>query len=220
MTLPRQPEREDVPQSEWADYDDVVATRSAYARTADGRADPFYGALLNSPPLARLLNDLSRYLIAGASRDSYTHAEREWVDLTLGRELQWRTGLYHHMSAAVAAGVRPAAIEALIEQRDDDLEPDERQLVEYVCSVVRDSVTDDAFSRLCDRFGTRGAVEYTILVCRLIMTQKAMTALGAENHGISDEQVCERLQGYLDGSTKIEDESERLALYAQRRIGP
>jgi alkylhydroperoxidase family enzyme len=215
--LPAQPQRDEIPEEERAAYDRVVASRRAWLGAPEGRADPFYGALLNSPPLANQLNDLTRYLIAGDARGSYTHAEREWIDLVLGCEFGWRTGLVTHMPFAVAAGVRPEGIQALIADRRDDLEPDERQLVDFVSDVVHDRVTDETYARLAERLGTRGAVEYTILICRLIMTQKLMTALGAEDRSasVTDADIAELAESFVRGTAKAPEMRERFAAYAQ-----
>jgi hypothetical protein len=212
--LPPQPDRESIPPHELEAYDLVVRTRSAYTSQDDpGKADVFYGALLNSPPLAGLLNDSARYLVSAELRGTFSDAEREWVDVVLAHELAWDAVLYGHMPDAVAAGVRPEAILAIRQGRDEDLTPEELQLATYVRRVLSGTVDAESYRALEARFGVRGAVEYTVLICRLIMTERLMRAFGLGGSERLTSEIDDRLRGLLDRTAPVPDVTARLRGY-------
>ena len=81
-----------------------------------------WGRCLNSPLFMDLISELG--VVArtrGEHPDSYSHAEREWADMVLSEELQAWGVYYAHIWDAVAVGVRPQAIQALRQGRDEDL---------------------------------------------------------------------------------------------------
>ena len=113
------------------------------------------------------------------------------------------------MLDAVAVGVRPEAIGALVAGRDDELTPDERQLADYVRHVVSRSVTQEEYDALEGRFGVRGAVEYTAWVGHLTMTALVVLAL---EPGLGERMrplAEERLRSILDGTADIPDPRAR-----------
>lgn len=163
---------------------------------------PYFAALLNSPLIADHISELGVvYRSRGTRGDSYGSADRVWVDLVLGRQLENGT-FYAFMPHAVAYGVRPQAIEALWREQEDALTAEERQLTEYVRAVVSHTVTDEAYAGIERRFGTRGAIEYTAFIGHLLMTLTLMKALGTINYPTTDEQIEERLRAALDGTLK------------------
>jgi hypothetical protein len=208
---PAQPDREAVRPEERAAYDRVVARQTAYryGTTAGDRAQSYFGALLNSPLIADHMSELGVvYRTRGESEDSYAHADREWVDMVLAHELGWNMVLYLHMPDAVAVGVRPEAIAALREGRNDDLTDDERELASYIRHFVHGTVAPDAYRRLEARIGVRGAVELTAFVGHLLMTIRVMQAIGIPAN--TDAEVDELLQGILDGTVEIPDPRARV----------
>src|ERR1700761_5051069 len=67
----------------------------------------YWGALLHSPPLAALTIGMGRFVRTAADRgDTYSHADREFVDQVLAAD--WKTNVVqgHHVPDAVSTGVR------------------------------------------------------------------------------------------------------------------
>lgn len=207
---PPQPHRDSVLPEDREAYDDVVSRQLAYGYTgfaamfpdehaeamstalgvggdpvlecdAADRVQPYMGAMLNNAPAMQLISDLGVVLRnCGERGDGYTHADREWVDMVLAEELGC-TGVYcAHMLDACAVGVRPEAIQALHQGRDEDLTRDELQLTRYIRQVARGTVTSDSYLAIEDRFGRRGAVEFTQFIGFLLMTIRLIQAFGAQ----------------------------------------
>jgi hypothetical protein len=166
----------------------------------DGRVQPYMGAMLNSPIVMRLISDLGAYFRArGETSDGYHHADREWVDMVLGEELQAWSIIYVHAFDAVAVGVRPQAIRALREGRDEDLTREELIKARYIRQVARGTVTPQSYGAIEDLFGRRGAVEYTAVIGWLTMTFRLIQAFGAQP-GFTPEMVDD-LVGRLEAGT-------------------
>lgn len=89
------------------------------------------------------------------------------------REFAYRRPMFNHVPRAVAAGMRPEAIQALRNHDDAALLPKERELAEFVRAVLAGSVDDRRWARMQARLGTRRTLEtasYALLdffVCRL-----------------------------------------------------
>jgi hypothetical protein len=197
---PTAPRRDELRAEELDAYDRVMARQLRdYGLT---QPVPYYAALLNSPLTCDHISELGVvYRWLGTRGDSYSNADRAWVDLVLGRQME-RGTFYAFMAHAVAYGVRPAAIEAVWRGRDDQLTEDELQLTEYVRQVAAGTVTDAAYAGIARRFGARGAVEYTAFIAHLIMTLTLMKALGSINYVVTEDEVEERLSAILDGSLR------------------
>lgn len=125
-----------------------------------GRVGGPFGVLMHSPGLAE------KVCQAGAQvrlRSELTMAERELALLSTAREkdaaYEWAT----HAPVGRQHGVREEAITAI---RDglptDDLEDDERDIIEFVRELLRTNrVSRDRFEALRQRHGTRWLVELT-----------------------------------------------------------
>ena len=164
---------------------------------------PYFSALLNSPLTCHHINELGVvYRWHGTRGDSYAQKDRAWVDLVLGRQMEKGT-FYAFILSAAAYGVRPAAIEAIWRERDEDLTPEELQLTLYIRQVVSQTVTDESYAGVQERLGPRGAVELTAFIGHLLMTLTLMKALDAINYTATDEQIEERLQSVLDGTADL-----------------
>jgi hypothetical protein len=206
---PRQPNRADVLSEEQAAYDGVVGRQRGYGYhefvklfpdehhaaleamvgvgtddiecDPDDQVQPYMGAMLNSPLIMNLVSELGVVLrTRGEQGNSYSHADREWVDMVLSEEFKSWGVYYGHMLDAVAVGVRPEAIKALREGRDEDLTREELQLTRYVRQVVHGTVTPESYLAIEERFGRRGAVEYTAFIGFLILTIRLIQAFGAQ----------------------------------------
>ena len=90
-----------------------------------------------------------------------------------GHAFAYRRPMINHLPRALHAGLRPAAIRALLEHDDGALRPDERELAEFVRAVLAGGVDDACWARMQARLGPRRTIEtaaYALLdvfVCRL-----------------------------------------------------
>jgi hypothetical protein len=225
---PPQPERSEIAPEELAAYDRVVARQAAYNYpetrklyppehllesqahdAASGRVQPYMGAMLNSPLIMDLISELGVVLrTRGEQGNSYEHKDREWVDMVLGEELQAWGVYYGHMLDAAAVGVRPEALQALREGRDEDLTRDELQLARYIRQVVRGTVTPESYLAIEERFGRRGAVEFTAFVGFLIMTIRLIQAFGAQPR--PEQHVNELIEMMVAGTVELPDAKARV----------
>jgi alkylhydroperoxidase family enzyme len=166
----------------------------------------YYGALLNAPAIGFHINAIGRLVReAGDHDDSYTHADREWVDMVLCHDWKTNVVMTGHLEDAIVRGVRPEAIKALRDGREEDLTDDERQLTDYIRMVRDGRVTDEAFDALQARMGDRGATEYTAFIGYLMMTMRLISALTGDD-GPTDDVIDGRLQAFLDGSAPLPTE--------------
>jgi hypothetical protein len=207
---PPQPPRSEIPPEELEDYDYVMNRlgRLTEEYRTLGPGD-YHGALLNCPPVAAGLNRLGAVARTGSKRGSYTDAERELADVVLCKDFGYNGVLPIHLPDMFAVGVRPEAIDAIRKDHEEDLTEDERQLVGYIRAVSRGEVTDEWFAAMVERFGLRGAVDYTGFVCFLVCTMRMWSALGVRNP--SDREVDELIEGLQGGRVKIPDPEAHLA---------
>jgi alkylhydroperoxidase family enzyme len=205
--LARPPERDEVDASERVAYDAVVE-RTTRVHGVGGQAEKYFGALLNSPPLAASLAELGTQVRRGQLRGTYTDAERELMDIALAVELGSNAILPIHVPDALAVGVRPEAIEALLRRRQDELTDDERQLVSFARQFVAGDVTDESYAELRERFGERGALEFTVLLGFLLMTIRLWQALGVPEP--TDEEIDALLRDLRSGAASLPDPDARI----------
>jgi hypothetical protein len=199
---PPRPERDEVPANEVDDYDFVMARlgRLTEEYRTLGPGD-YHGALLNCPPVAAALGRLGAVARTGSLRGSYTDAERELADVVLSVDFGYNGVLPIHLPDMFAVGVRPEAIDAIRHRREDDLTGEERQLVGYIRAVSRGEVTDEWFEAMVQRFGLRGAVDYTGFVCFLVCTMRMWSALGVRNP--SDDEIDGLITDLREGRVAI-----------------
>src|SRR6185437_7363502 len=107
------PSREQIEDSELPDYDAVIKRQAKLWAGAPTDSNAYFGALLNSPPLAAAVVQLGAVFRTGSLRGTYSDAERELVDVVLGVDLGYNTILKLHLPDMVAVGVRLEAIEAI-----------------------------------------------------------------------------------------------------------
>jgi hypothetical protein len=205
--LEPRPDRASIPEEERADYD-AVLERTERIHGLDGVAATYFGAILNAPPLAAVIAQYGTRVRQGQLRRTYTDAERELMDLALARELGSGAILPIHVPDAVAVGVRPEAVEATLAGDDAALTPEELQLVEYARSFARGTVDDAQYAGIRERFGPRGAVEFTILLGFLTMTIRLWQALGVREP--TEAEIDLLLQRLRDGTLEIPDAEARI----------
>lgn len=206
--LPSKPARSSVAADELEDFD-AVETRTQ--RVDYGRYDVparYFAALQNTPPLAAGLVRMGTLVRQGGLRGSYTDAERELVDVVLGCDFGYNGIFTVHLPDAVAVGVRLEAIEAIRSGHEELLLDDERQIAEYARAVVSGTVDDELFAAITERFGHRGAIEFTVFIGFLLMTIRMWQALGVPNP--TDAEMDELMQGLQDGSIPVPDPAARI----------
>ncbi len=208
---PPAPRPEDIAPEDRAAYERALERReSAGSSVEDSR---YYAALLNSPQLADLLSEGGRFFTSSDLRGTYTHGEREWVDQVLFHELSDNRIVGRHMLGAIANGVRPEAVRALRAGRDQDLTPEELQLTRYIRSVVNGQLTDEEFADIVQRFGLRGAIEYTAFTCWLLMVLRNHQALDVWYDGVrppdhpmsacTDEEIEDLVRRFCEGRVPL-----------------
>jgi hypothetical protein len=182
--LPIQPARDQVPAEDQPAYDGVITRLRMMLGAGEGSPDEFfsageyYGALLNSPPMCATLVQLGTLVrTAGERPDTYSHADREFVDQVLSAEFDTTVVQAFHLPDAIAAGVRMEAVEALRRGDDDALTDDEQLLASYIRAVVRGQVDDAIWERMLARLGRRGLIEYTVFITFLQLIIRLMQAL-------------------------------------------
>jgi hypothetical protein len=186
----------------------VVARQARLWAGAHTSSNEYFGALLNSPPLAAGLVQLGRAVREGGRRGAHSDAERELVDIVYSVDFGYNAILYLHIPDILACGVRPEAIEALRSGREERLDAGERQIVAHARAVAGGTVTDEQFAALAERLGHRGAVEFTVLCGFLVCTFRLWQALGVSER--SDAEVDGLLRAQLDGSAAAVDPAARI----------
>jgi len=217
----QQPPRDRFAGEELAAYDAVLERMVPMRSTVPGLAPQFderigapdigeyWGALLHSPALAEITIRMGRFVRAAADGgDSYSHADREFVDQVLAAD--WRTNVVqgHHVPDAVSTGVRIEAIEALRAGDEERLTDDERLLARFVRATVSGTVDDALFAAMRERLGERGLVEYTGFILWLQWIIRMMQVLGC--HDEDDAVVAALIEGIKDGSVAVPDFRERI----------
>jgi len=147
-----------------------------------------FGPLLHAPRVARGVLELGGALRnlgdAGADDGALGDDLAELIALVVfaqmhgeaseqGREFVYLRPMVNHVPRALQAGVRRAAIRALVEEDDDALLPEEREIATFVRAVLAGSVDAACWARIEARLGVRRTIEaasYALLdffVCRL-----------------------------------------------------
>jgi truncated hemoglobin YjbI len=213
---PTQPRRTEIPEEERPAYDAVVGRMRKMFGAAEAPVEDhfevgeYFGALLNSPPMTSIASQMGTFVrLAGSSGNSYSHADREFVDQVLSAD--WKTNVVQgvHIPDAVGAGVRLEAIEALRYGHEEDLNEDEQLLARFIRQVVSGTVDDETYGRIEDRLGTRGLVEYTGFILWLQWIMRMMQALGTAD--LADEEVDRIIAELRAGSNHNTDYESRLA---------
>jgi hypothetical protein len=214
-----QPPPHAVRPGELAAYQRVVGRQSAYGYTAGTagyeqrpvgqEAGPYFGPLLRSPIIADHLSELGVfYRRRGEEGDSFSHRDREWVDIVLGNHLGFN--MWGHICDGLAVGVRGEAVLAVLERRDADLEADEARFA----SIIRrfaDGLIDDGndWEFLKGRFGERGAIEYLAWLGHLTMTIRLIQAF-IGNRGMTDGEAAAKVRAVMRGEIPLPDPAARI----------
>jgi hypothetical protein len=184
-------------------YDSVVQRAQRMGHTIE-TGYSYYGRLLWSPVLGNLLSELGRTVRRLGDRgDSYTHADREFVDQVLAVDLQTNVVQKRHVPDALSTGVRLEAIEALRERRETDLSTSERELADFIRSVISGKMDAKSWDRIESRMGKRGAVDYTIFILYLQLTMRLHQAVGMPE--FPEAELTRMLAEFKAGTRPIPD---------------
>ncbi len=191
------PTRDDVDPEDRADYDTALRYWSAMFVTGDAvdiSVSPWASAMMHSPRFSVARSQLSTLLRTAPDRaGTFSHADREFVGMVIGRHLKTNAVSAIHASDAVAVGVRPEAIQALYAGRDEDLTEHERSLAVFIREVVDGRLSDSSFDDMQRRLGTRGVVEYIYYITMIWTVMRQVQAFGATEP--SDEEVLQIVGG-------------------------
>ncbi len=207
---PRLPNRSAIPEDELADYDAALArARNMRADQPGASVPPYFAAVLNSPPIAAGLGNMGRLVrTAGEREGSYSHRDRELVDQVLSA--LWETNVVQstHLPDALAVGISLETIGAIRAGRDDDLSDGDQALAAYVRAVATGTVDDASYAAIVDRFGPRGAVEFTVFIGFLMATVRLHQALGMDDP--SEQDITDLIASFRDGSRTVPDFRTRI----------
>jgi hypothetical protein len=207
---PARPKRADIAPDELELYDEALTRVAGWRATTpsdDFEPIPYFGVLLNSPPIAARQTKTGSTVRGIGNRDgSYSHADREWVDQVLSYTFDYYGVLGVHTPDAIAVGVRLEAIEALRDGREDDLTDDERFLTAYIRQVISGTVTEASYERLEQRLGKRGAIEYTYFIGYLQMVIRLHMAFGCPSP--TRAEIDEVLNGFREGTHDVRPDWE------------
>lgn len=172
-------------------------------------AGPYWGTILHAPAFALHRQQFSTLIrTAGERTNTYTHRQRELVDQALSAVVKDNHVYPLHVGDAIAAGVAPGTIAAIRGDRWDELDPEDRLLVTYVKEVVTGTVSDATFDAVEQLMGTRGVIEYTVLITVLYMTMRQMQAFKVPQP--TDEEVDALVEQYRQGKAEVPDHMERI----------
>lgn len=174
--FPRIPKREELPEDERAAWDEFqvrfekVRTDKHALEYRHRIAGGFFG-LMCSPRLAAQLTAGGKPAMAQQGKPgSFTAADHEFIDLVLSFDSGHWGLLANHVPFAVASGIPTSTVRALRDGREDELSPEDRQVVEFIRATRDGTITDEMWSAMVKRIGTeRGVVELMYLTLHLLM---------------------------------------------------
>jgi hypothetical protein len=165
------PDRSTIPGELLGDYEHLLRRIDEFKKGSiiiDGEpyGVPEYSAMTVS---ARNGAHLSRYeiILAGlqGKPGTFTAYEHELTNAVIALDSGYYAFLGGHTMSAIAAGVRVEALVALRDHRDDGLDKDELEHVNFIRAVRDGSVNDGMWGSMKKRIGTEcGVVEYTWVV--------------------------------------------------------
>ncbi len=183
-------------------YDRVVERPGANQEAGDGELSCYWRTLLYWPEYAANRAELSSVVrTAGERPGGFSHAQRELVDQVLMPHMGSNAVAGLHLPDALAAGVRLDAIQALRQGRDEDLNDEEREIAGFVRAVADGRVTDELWSGMEARLGTRGTVQLTIFITVVQATIRQIQAFGCPDP--SDAEFDAMLHAFSTGERRV-----------------
>ncbi|HKT77551.1 MAG TPA: hypothetical protein VJQ78_12515 [Sphingobium sp.] len=160
------PDRDTLTESEREDLDWVVARdKRKFAAMPmvrdrfDFRVAPLFGALLQSPRLARLWAESGDFFITAKARGTMNEMDRAWLDMGLVPLLVNGWVQSGNIAVAGSLGITADEIKAIREDRLDVLAPEPRKLVDLAQAVARGTLAAEQFKALASERGTKWVVE-------------------------------------------------------------
>jgi hypothetical protein len=191
-----------IPQNGW---DRGVRRRTGDPVPEEYDLGTYFGGLMASPPLCAIASEMGIFVRNAGNRPyTYTHAQREFIDQILCKDLGTNNVLHFHILDAVSAGVPISTIRAIREGREGDLSEEEQLLAKYIRQVMSGTVDDETWGRMEALFGSeRGVVEYSgfILWLNWIIRMQQALNTGAE----SDVEIDQLIDDLESGARKAPD---------------
>ena len=202
---PKQPQRTEVEPEDRIYWDRAVRRRTGDPVPEHFQLDPYFGALMASPPLCAMASELGVFVRNAGNRPrTYTHAQREFIDQVLAVDLKTNIVQRTHIPDALSAGVRMEAIKALRSGQEELLNDEERLLAKYIRQVMSGTVDDETSLAIETLMGSeRGLVEYTAFILWLNWIMRMMQALNTGH--VSDEEVEKIIHDLETGARPIPD---------------
>jgi hypothetical protein len=186
-------------------YDRIIARHRKIMGIPDSTPDDevnvgqHYGALMVNPEWAWHMHQLGGLArTAGTEPDTYSHADREWVDQVLGADAKANHVFPLHIDDAISVGVRLEAIDAIRSGHEENLTEDEALLTRYIRQVLSGTVDDATWEKMFDRLGQKGIVEYTTFILLFNLILRSFQAFGVP--APSDEEIDRHIQELKDGT--------------------
>jgi hypothetical protein len=115
--------------------------------------------------------------------------------ISQGHAFAYRRPMFNHVPRAVESGMRPEAIQALLDHEDDALLPKELELAEFVRAVLTGSVDDRRWARMQERLGPRRTIETVSYVLLDFFFCRLESALGLQD--ATEEEIDARVEEYM-----------------------
>jgi hypothetical protein len=128
----------------------------------------FYASLTSSPRIGAAMSRMqdATVKVAGSNPKTYRRYENDLTSVVLALDSGYHAFVPTETAAAVKAGVRVQAIQALRDHDDKALTADEREHVTFIRAIRDGSMNDDLWDRMKQRIGSeRGVLDYTQMVC-------------------------------------------------------
>jgi hypothetical protein len=169
----------------------------------------YWGSLLNSPMMTGIASSMGTFVRRAGERDNtYTHAQREFVDQVLSADQKSNVVQGWHIADGVAAGVRIEAVEALRYGHEEDLNDEEQLLTRFIRQTVTGSVDGETLASMKALMGDRGVIEYAGFVLWLNWIMRMMQLI--DSGSPTDDEVDAQIRAIKEGSLTLTDFRERL----------
>lgn len=183
----------------------------------DFRVAPLFGALLQSPRLARLWAEMGDFFITTHIRGTLSEIDRAWLDMGLSPLLVNAWVQSGNIPAAASNGISADEIMAIREGRLDALAVEAREIVELAQATSRGTVTAEQFKALADKRGTKWAVEaigYAVFRIGSAVIDSALWQVQGIEGG--DHIVQEMLSALVEGTLGAQNMFDKAAFAGER----
>jgi len=205
------PDRDALNAEERAAFDYVMERSERFFNSvpsengAEYRLTPLFQGLVQSPKVAELWAHFGDFYQTSEDRGSFNNRERDVALLSLVPTLVCsRTGKFPlspiWVTWAVATGVTPQTIVAILEERLDELTPEDRQLFEFVRATASGGLTSEDFDALVSRWDVKTAIEFISFVTwRIAILRTVQAHWGIQDLLTDNTAGFTLLQEHLDG---------------------